>query len=53
MPTFRPLNEAYQLREGPLENLLGGGGEGGGEVQKKFLRKGKLNEKEFMHANEP
>ena len=30
------------LREGPLENLWGGGA---GEVQKKYSRKGKLNEK--------
>ena len=29
-----------------------GGGEGGaGEVQKKYSRKGKLNEKKFMQAN--
>ena len=34
----------HQLRDGPLENLWGGGGEAG-EVQKKYLRKGKLNEK--------
>ena len=27
------------------------GGEGAGEVQKKYSRKGKLNEKKFMHAN--
>ena len=31
------------LRDGPLENLLGEGG--GGEVQKKYSLKGKLNEK--------
>ena len=30
-------------RDGPLENLSGG--EGAGEVQKKYSRKGKLNEK--------
>ena len=32
---------------------MGGGGEGlgAGEVQKKYSRKGKLNEKKFMHAN--
>ena len=29
----------------------GGGGVGGGEVQRKYSRKGKLNEKKFMHAN--
>ena len=32
------------LRDGPLENLWGGGG-GGDEVQKKYSPKGKLNEK--------
>ena len=31
-------------RDGPLENLSGGGG-GGGKVQRNYLRKGKLNEK--------
>ena len=36
-----------ELRDGPLENLLGGAG----EVQKKYSRKAKLNEKKFMHAN--
>ena len=36
------------LRDGPLENLWGGGA---GEVQKKNSRKAKLNEKKFMHAN--
>ena len=36
------------FRDKPLENLRGGGA---GEVQKKFLRKGKLNEKKFLHAN--
>ena len=29
-----------------------GGGEGGlGVIQKKYSRKGKLNEKKFMHTN--
>ena len=32
-----------------IRNLIGGGG--AGEVQKKYSRKGKLNEKKFMHAN--
>ena len=36
------------FREGPLENFWGGGG---GEVQKKYSRNGKFNEKKFMHAN--
>ena len=34
------------FRDGPLENLWGAG-----EVQKKYSRKAKLNEKKFMHAN--
>ena len=29
---------------------MGGGGRAG-EVQKKYSRKGKLNEKKFLHAN--
>ena len=29
----------------------GGGGGGAGEEQKKYSRKGKLNEKTFMHAH--
>ena len=40
-----------QIRDGPLENLLGAGGGGPDEVQKKNSRKGKLNEKKFLHAN--
>ena len=32
-----------------IRKLMGGGGEG--KVQKKYLRKGKLNKKKFMHAN--
>ena len=37
------------FRDGSLENLWGGGG--GGSTKKKYSRKGKLNEKKFMHAN--
>ena len=37
----------FRLRDAPLENLSGGAG----EVQKKYSRKGKLNEKKFVHAN--
>ena len=33
-----------------IRKLMGGGG-GEGKVQKKYLRKGKLNKKKFMHAN--
>ena len=39
----------FLFREGPLENLWGGAG----EVQKKYSRKGKLNEKKFTHTNSP
>ena len=38
--------QQWILWDGPLENLWGAG-----EVQKKYSRKGKLNEKKFMHAN--
>ena len=33
-----------------MENFWGGGG-GPPEVQKKYSRNGKFNEKKFMHAN--
>ena len=36
------------IRDGTLENLWGGGG---AKYKKKYSRKGKLKEKEFMHAN--
>ena len=39
------------LRDGPLENLSGGGGER--RTKKNYSRKGKLNEKKIMHANSP
>ena len=40
------------VRDGPLENLWGwGGGAVGRITKKKYSRKGKLNEKKFMHAN--
>ena len=35
------------LRDGPLENLWGGRA----KYKKKYSRKGKLNEKKFMHVN--
>ena len=38
------------VRDGPLENLWRAGGCWGGG-KKKFSRKGKLNEKKFLHAN--
>ena len=38
----------FSLKDGPLENLWGGEVD---EVQKKNSRKGKLNEKKFLHAN--
>ena len=43
------LQRLQIIRDRPLENLWGGGA---GEVQKKKnSRKGKLNEKKFLHAN--
>ena len=42
------LNKTDWLRDGPLENLLGGGA---GEVPKKYSHKGKLNEKK-IHARQ-
>ena len=40
------------LRDGPVENLWGGGGRGGGRSTKNiYSREGKLNEKKFMYAN--
>ena len=44
--TYLIYSDQENLRDGPLENLWGAG-----EVQKKYSRKGKLNEKKFMHAN--
>ena len=38
---FRPVSN-LAFRDGPLENLWGGGG---AKYKKKYLRKGKLNEK--------
>ena len=35
------------VRDGPLENLLGGRA----KYKKKYSRKGKWNEKKFVHAN--
>ena len=40
---FGKEHKVFYLREGPLENLWGGGG--AGEVQEKYSRKGKLIEK--------
>ena len=42
-----PWTACQWLRDGPLENLWGEAS----EVQKKHSRKGKLNEKKFIHAN--
>ena len=39
-----------QIRDGPLENLWGGGG-GQRSAKKKYSRKGKLNENKIVHAN--
>ena len=40
-----------ELKGWAITKLMGGGGAGTGEVQKKYSRKGKLHEKKFMHAN--
>ena len=48
------LRGKIALRDGPLENLLGGnggGGGGGGQSTKKYSPKGKLNEKK-IHARQ-
>ena len=45
-PAPSPTPAITFLRDGPLENLLGGG-----RITKKYSRKGKLNEKKFLHAN--
>ena len=43
---FNTYVQRTLVRDGPLENLWGGGG--AGEVQKKYSRKGNLNEKTFF-----
>ena len=43
---LQKLTEVETVGDGPLENLWGWGG--AGEVQKKYSRKGKFNEKKFM-----
>ena len=45
-----PPANLVNLRDGPLENLWGEG-EGRAKYKKKNSRKGKLNEKKFLHAN--
>ena len=44
------VNLVVIIRDGPFDNLWGWGA---GEVQKKYSRKGKLNEKKFLHPNRP
>ena len=43
---FSHLEEVCLHKGRTIRKLMGGG-----EVQKKYSRKGKLNEKKFMHAN--
>ena len=50
LSVFRVIKDTLNVRDGLLENLWGGEG-GASEVQKKYSRKGKLNEKKFMHVN--
>ena len=49
LPPTHNFSNGLSLRDGPLENLWGGGG--GGRSTKTNSRKGKLNEKKFLHAN--
>ena len=44
---LKPVYKQRNSGEGPLENLSGPGGRGA----RKKSRKGKLNEKKFLHAN--
>ena len=44
---------AWLIRDGPLENLYGGGVGGGGEVPKIYSRKAKLNEKNSCTSINP
>ena len=46
-PSPSPHPRHNFLRDGPVENLL----RGGQSTKKKYSRKGKLNEKKFLHAN--
>ena len=43
LSVFRVIKDTLNVRDGPLENLWGGGG--ASEVEKKYSRKGKLIEK--------
>ena len=43
------LSAPSTIKGRTIKKRIGGGG--GGAVQKKYSRKGKLNEKQFMHAN--
>ena len=49
---FKVINSAnkVQSKGRTIRKLMGGGGEGGRSTKKVF-RKGKLNEKKFMHAS--
>ena len=61
MPVYFPPSislSAQEVIEGwAIRKLIGGGGGvggvggGAGEVEKKYSRKAKLNEKKFLHAN--
>ena len=48
---IKGIIQIAKAKDGPLENFWGRGGGRGGEVQKKYSRKGKINEKKLMHAN--
>ena len=42
------LSQSRSIKGWTIRKLMKGGE---GEIQKKYSRKGKLNEKKFMHAN--
>ena len=46
-----PMSPMCLLRDGPFENLWGGGGGERAKYKKKYSRKGKLTEKKFVHTN--
>ena len=45
------LSAPSTIKGRTIKKRIAGGGGGGGKEKKKNSRKGKLNEKQFMHAN--
>ena len=48
-PEKANIQSSWPYKGRTIRKRMGGGG--AGEVQKEYSRKGKLNEKKFMHAN--